>query len=171
MKTKFLLLFSLTTSICFSQNSMRELLKKYNTGDIPYISVEELAMPKTKAIILDARELAEFEISHLKNAIHIGYDEFQMASIENVIQNKNNEIIVYCSLGIRSEVIAKRLREEGYTNVKNLFGGIFEWKNKNFKVYNSQDKLTDSIHAYSKSWSKWLEKGIKVYPNELVTDD
>ncbi|WP_369825399.1 rhodanese-like domain-containing protein [Formosa sp. Hel1_31_208] len=150
---------------------MRELLKKYNTGDIPYISVEELAMPKTKAIILDARELAEFEISHLKNAIHIGYDEFQMASIENVIQNKNNEIIVYCSLGIRSEVIAKRLREEGYTNVKNLFGGIFEWKNKNFKVYNSQDKLTDSIHAYSKSWSKWLEKGIKVYPNELVTDD
>jgi len=33
---------------------------------------------------------------------------------------------VYCSLGIRSEVIAKKLKKAGYTNVFNLYGGIFE---------------------------------------------
>jgi hypothetical protein len=71
---------------------------------------------------------------------------------------------VYCSLGIRSETIANQLKKAGYTNIKNLYGGIFEWRNKGFKVYNSEDKKTDSIHAFSKAWSKWLTKGTKVYP-------
>ena len=123
-----------------------------------------MTIDKTEAIILDARERSEYDISHLKNAIFIGYNHFSLEQTTQKLQDKNQTIVVYCSLGIRSETIANQLKKAGYTNIKNLYGGIFEWRNKGFKVYNSEDKKTDSIHAFSKAWSKWLTKGTKVYP-------
>lgn len=150
------------SSTLISQNSISELLKKHNSESIPYISVQELAMPKTDAILLDSREINEFKTSHLKGAVYVGYDEFQIDSITNKITDKTSKIVVYCSLGIRSENIAEQLKKTGYTNVYNLFGGIFEWKNNNFKIYNDVGE-TENVHAFSKEWSKWLLKGIKIY--------
>ena len=147
----------------FSQETLSELLKKHNNQSIPYISVQELAMPKTEAIVFDARELSEFEVSHLKNAIYVGYSKFQIDFIQDKIKDKDQVIVVYCSLGIRSEDIAEKLKSSGYTNVLNLYGGIFEWKNKDFKVFNSEEKETDNIHVFNELWSKWLTKGIKIY--------
>jgi len=71
-------------------------------------------------------------------------------------------IVVYCSLGIRSEIIGKQLIAEGYTAVYNLYGGIFEWVNKGKAVYNNTQE-TSKVHAYSKSWGSYLLKGTKVY--------
>ncbi len=159
--TQILIIFISTFS--FSQETMSDLLKKYNNKSVPYISVQELAMPKTEAIILDARELKEYETSHIKNAISVGYDFFKIETITEKIPNKNTKIVVYCSLGIRSEHIAEKLKKAGYTNLFNLYGGIFEWKNKDFIVYNSEEEVTENIHTFSKEWSQWLTKGIKVY--------
>jgi rhodanese-related sulfurtransferase len=159
---KFIILFFIAFS-SNSQDSLSELLDKYNTESIPYITVQELAMPKTKAIILDARELKEYKVSHLKESIFVGFNNFKIDLIKNKIPNKNEVIVVYCSLGIRSETIANRLKKAGYKNVFNLYGGIFEWKNNNFKVYNSEGKETNNIHVFSKEWSRWLLKGNKVY--------
>jgi rhodanese-related sulfurtransferase len=149
--------------IGFSQDNLSDLLEKYNSGSILYISVQELAMPKTEVMILDAREPKEYEISHIKESILVGYDHFDIKSIKKQISNKDQEIVVYCSLGIRSEVIANKLKKAGYNNVKNLYGGIFEWKNNDFPVFNSEGKETDKIHAFSKEWSKYLYNGIKIY--------
>ena len=146
-----------------AQNSLTELLSVHNSKSVPYISVQELAMPKTDAIILDAREKSEYDVSHIENAVFVGYNSFNLDEITSLLKDKSAKIVVYCSLGIRSENIAEKLQKAGYTNVYNLFGGIFEWKNNNFSVINSIGKETDSIHAFSKSWSKWLLKGIKVY--------
>jgi rhodanese-related sulfurtransferase len=147
----------------FAQKSIDKLLKEYNDNSVPYITVQELAMPKTDAIILDSRELNEYKTSHLKNAIHVGYDNFNIDSLQKKIPNKDSRIVVYCSVGIRSESIADSLKLAGYSQVENLFGGIFEWKNHNFPVYNIEEKETDSVHTFSKTWSKWLKKGVKVY--------
>lgn len=155
-----ILLFSISS---FSQETISDLLKKHNTKSIPYISVQELAMPKTIAIILDARELNEYETSHIKNAIHVGHKYFDIESISNIIKIKEEQIVVYCSLGIRSENIAKKLKKAGYTNVYNLYGGVFEWKNKGFNVYNSHGTETENVHVFSKEWNQWLTKGVKVY--------
>lgn len=163
MKTSVCYIVILLSFFGFSQESLDDVLKRHNSNQVPYISVEELAMPKTDAAILDARELNEYQVSHLKDAIHVGYDNFQLETIATQIPNKDQEIVVYCSLGIRSEVVANKLKKAGYTNVRNLYGGIFEWKNKNFNVVNATEKETDSIHVFSKSWSRWLKKGIKVY--------
>ncbi|WP_242084426.1 rhodanese-like domain-containing protein [Aestuariivivens sediminis] len=145
------------------QDTLSGLLSRYNTRSIPYISVQELAMPKTKAMVLDAREEKEFNVSHIKHAIHVGYESFNLDSVQRLLPDKNADIVVYCSIGIRSEAIAEVLKKGGYTHVKNLYGGIFEWKNHNFPVYNLEHKETDSIHIYSNEWRSWLKKGIKVY--------
>ncbi len=159
-------------SICgFSQESLDDLLKRHNKNNVPYVSVQELAMPDTKVTLLDAREPFEYQVSHLKDAICVGYDNFKLKKVKKDIPNKDEPIIVYCSLGIRSETIAAKLKKAGYTNVRNLYGGIFEWKNKDFTVYNSKEKETDSIHTFSKEWSKWLEKGKKVYPKRATNND
>ena len=157
------MLLFLGTLTLNAQQTLSEVLKRYNTETIPYISVEELNHIKSSIIILDAREPEEYNISHLKDAIYVGHDFFNMDNIQKKLQNKFASIIVYCSLGVRSETIALKLKKAGYTNVKNLYGGIFEWKNKDLPVYNNNNKETDSVHTFSKTWGKWLKKGIQVY--------
>ena len=78
-------------------------------------------------------------------------------------KDKNAKIVVYCSLGIRSEDVAEQIMKAGYTNVYNLYGGIFEWKNKDQKVVNEKGKATENVHAFNKEWGKWLKKGKKIY--------
>lgn len=159
----YIFLFFSGILICNAQDSLSELLKKHNSESIPYISVQELAMPKTEVILLDARETEEYNVSHLEDAIHIGYDDFDINSVTKQIIDKSAVIVVYCSLGVRSEDIGEQLKKAGYTNIFNLYGGIFEWKNKGYSVYNSEEKLTEDVHAFSKTWSKWLLKGNKIY--------
>lgn len=160
-----LLLFLLINTISFlGQEKLDKLLGKWNTKSVPYISVQELAMLKKDAIILDAREEKEYEVSHLQNAICVGYNQFDLKkTLSKLPTDKNAKIIVYCSLGIRSEVVSAKIREAGYTNVYNLYGGIFEWKNNDFQVVDTLGKPTEKVHAFNKSWSKWLKKGEKVY--------
>lgn len=157
-----LLLFYFGSSNSYAQNTLAEVLKKYNTESIPYITVKKLETVTSNVILLDAREKNEFKISHLKNALFVGYEKFDIKKTIKKLPNKNAEIVVYCSLGIRSEDIAEQLKNKGYTNVYNLYGGIFEWKNKGNPVFEKNIE-TNKVHAYSKEWGVWLLKGEKVY--------
>lgn len=156
------MLFLVISSSTFGQKKLDKLLNKFNKNNVPYIYVDSLAT--TNAILLDARETKEYKVSHLKNAICVGYDQFDLQkTITNLPKDKNAKIVVYCSLGIRSEIVANKLIKEGYTNVFNLYGGIFEWKNNNFLVVDSLGNSTEKVHTFNKNWSKWLKKGKKVY--------
>ncbi|ARV16426.1 rhodanese-like domain-containing protein [Polaribacter sp. SA4-12] len=159
---KILLLFILISSVSFGQKKLDKLLNKFNKNNVPYISVDSLA--STKAILLDAREEKEFKVSHLEDAILVGFDHFEIAqTIAKLPTDKNAKIVVYCSLGIRSEIVADKLIKEGYTNVFNLYGGIFEWKNKDHQVIDTLGSNTEKVHTFNKDWSKWLKKGKKIY--------
>ena len=48
-------------------------------------------------------------------------------------------------------------------NAKNLYGGIFEWKNQDGTVVDDEGSITDSVHAFDRAWGIWLNKGKKVY--------
>ena len=48
-------------------------------------------------------------------------------------------IVVYCSIGVRSAKIAQQLKDKGYT-MFSFDGGIFEWKNNNFSVFNNNNE-------------------------------
>ena len=157
----FTLLFMFIFSFGFGQNSVDKVLKLYNSEKIPYIKADEASKIKS-AIFLDAREIEEYTTSHIEGAIYVGYKKFDKSVVEK-IADKNATIIVYCSIGVRSERIGDKLFKLGYKNVLNLYGGIFEWKNNDFKVVNSNNIETDSVHTYNKKWSKYLKKGVKVY--------
>jgi len=152
--------FSLT-----AQKTLDQTLKKYNKNNVPYISVTELRMYQAQGnvLILDSRELKEFTVSHIENATNVGYDHFSIENFKEKHSNKKESIVVYCTLGIRSETISDQLIKAGYTNVKNLYGGICEWKNKDFKVYDSTETETQNIHTFNKEWSKWLKKGKPIF--------
>jgi len=163
MKLFFVFIISLFVFKGYTQASFSEFLEQHNGHNIPYMSVQELSMPKTQAIVLDAREKNEFETSHLKNALHVGYHLFELDSVIKITSDRSSKIVVYCSVGIRSAKIASKLKKSGFTDVYNLYGGIFEWKNNDFPLYNSKNTKTDSIHTYSKKWSKWVNNGTKVF--------
>lgn len=148
-----------------AQSALDEMLRVYNTHSVPYISVQELRMYQTnsKVHILDARERSEFEISKIPFAEFIGYREFSSEAIVEKFSDPETMIVVYCTLGIRSEQIAEKLRKAGFANVKNLYGGIFEWKNNGYPVTDSEGNETDKVHVFSKSWGKWLLNGVRVY--------
>ena len=107
--------------------------------------------------LLDAREKQEYAISHLKDAIWVGYDDFNLDRIPASI-SKTDTLVIYCSVGYRSEKVGEKLINAGYANVINVYGGIFDWVNKGYPVYNQQGK-TEAIHGYDKNWSRYLEKG------------
>ena len=70
---------------------------------------------------------------------------------------------MYCSIGARSENVGEKFIKKGYTNVFNLYGGIFEWKNLGYQVYDSNGSETENVHVYSEEWGVWLNTGNKVY--------
>jgi len=161
--TSFLLLFVVSSAL--GQKTLDDILKLYNSKSIPYISVGELKRIQSREdiFLLDTREATEFETSHIPSAIFAGYSTFSSEEITAAIEDKSARIVVYCSLGVRSEIIGEKLKKAGFTNVQNLYGGIIEWKNKDFIVVDAQGNETENVHTSSKTWSKWLKKGNKVY--------
>ena len=164
MKYLFALLSLVATQFCLGQKTIPKVLEKLNSKTVPYITVEQL-QTKKGVIILDTREIGEFNVSHIKGAFYVGYNNFDKNKITLEIPNKNANIIVYCTIGVRSEKIGEKLLKMGYKNVSNLYGGIFEWKNSSGKVIDNKGFETDNVHTFNKNWSKYLKNGTKIYEN------
>ncbi|WP_209402248.1 rhodanese-like domain-containing protein [Pseudozobellia sp. WGM2] len=160
-KISVLLVFLLADSL-LAQNKMDKAIKKWNKASVPYIQVEELEK-SDDVWLLDTRKVEEFSVSHIKNALWVGHKEFEIDSINEHIKDKDKKIVVYCSIGVRSEDIGEKLLQAGYSNVQNLYGGIFEWKNKGYTVYDIEGNETEKIHAFNKHWGKLLKNGDKVF--------
>ncbi len=106
-------------------------------------------------LLLDARERAEYDVSHIPSAVFVGYNDFEKKTLTNVPKDKS--IVVYCSIGYRSEKIGEKLQKMGYTKVYNLYGSIFEWVNGGNQVVDNQGNTTKKVHTFNKSWSKWVD--------------
>jgi len=156
-----LFLFSQTSCQAQVQNpAFDALLRTLLSHDVPEISVNEAKNTNSQTIWLDAREQREYELSHIKGALHIGYEAPDLSLLRQL--PKDARIIVYCSVGYRSEKIAKRCQAAGFKQVYNLYGGIFEWVNQGNTVVNA-DGPTEQVHTYDKKWSVWLDRGIRVF--------
>lgn len=165
MKSSLTIIFTLFFGFLSAQTpkvastSYQAVLKTLLSHSVPALSVKE-AFNQKNTVMLDAREKREFDVSHLPNAIWVGYEKLDLSSVEKF--DKNKPIIVYCSVGYRSEKVAEKLIKKGFTNVKNLYGGIFEWKNEGQELINQKGRTND-VHAYNKTWGIWLNKGNKIY--------
>jgi sulfur-carrier protein adenylyltransferase/sulfurtransferase len=77
-----------------------------------------------RPILLDVREPFEYALCHLESSTLIPVDQLSDRLKE---LDLNDEIVVYCHVGIRSAGAVSLLRKNGFTNVKNLTGGIDAW--------------------------------------------
>ncbi len=160
MRHFFFLLFLLSFSFLQSQDvlnpAFKENLRTLLDEEVPSISVKKLC-EDTHVLytLLDARELEEYKVSHIPDAKYIGYDDFDMDRLKGV--SFDEPIVVYCSVGYRSEKITTKLQKAGYKNVYNLVGSIFEWVNQGHAIEDEADNPTHTLHTYNKNWSKWVD--------------
>jgi len=122
---------------------------------MPLISVPEFAAMTEPVTILDARSRSEFAISHLRDAVRVGYLDFHPRRVTGL--PKDRPVVVYCSIGFRGEKIGEKLRKLGFQDVRNLYGGIFEWYNQGNPVVDDAGKETETIHTYGKMWAHWVK--------------
>lgn len=99
---------------------------------IPEISVQEVAVKRANGndfVLMDVREPNELAYANLGE----GVDEAPLSDIaerrlealpEAVRNNKEAEVVVFCHHGSRSAQVVGWLRQQGWTNVLNMAGGI-----------------------------------------------
>lgn len=135
-------------------------LKSIYNKNTPTLTCNELYNNYVDYTVVDTRSEAEYNISHLKNALFLNFDTYTKQDLSKIPTNK--PIVFYCSVGWRSQKVTEYFIKNGFNNVSNLYGGIFDWTNKTLPLYNRREQ-TDSVHVYSQKWGYWLKNGFKVY--------
>ncbi len=122
--------------------------------DVPAVDVDSVRNSPGRYLLLDARAEREYQVSHLPGARWADYPGPRREALAGV--SLNQPIVVYCSIGYRSEHVARNLREQGYTNVSNLYGSIFEWANRGYPLEDGAGRPVKRVHGYNASWSQWV---------------
>ena len=96
---------------------------------VPQISVEQLAMRLAESPeglqLIDVREDQEVAIAHLEGFEHLPLSEFAEWSEQITTRfDPDAETLVLCHHGSRSAQMCQWLLTQGFTNVKNVEGGI-----------------------------------------------
>lgn len=81
--------------------------------------------------VLDVREQSEYDEGHIP-----GVTLIPMGEVPNRLSEipTDQQVIVTCRSGNRSGQITEYLREQGFTNVHNMEGGILAWQAAGFDV-------------------------------------
>ena len=87
----------------------------------------QLSNGAPKPVLIDVREQDEYVQGFIPGAKWIprGFLELR---IEDVVPERDAQVVVYCASGTRSALAAKSMRELGYKNVASLSGGFGAWK-------------------------------------------
>ena len=107
-------------------------------------------------LIIDARTLEEYKVSHLNGAVRFN---------ENLLDTipKQQPLLIYCTVGVRSNSLANQLTQKGFTEVFELKRGILGWKNADLPLMNNMGQLTDEIHVYNEFFVSFLKRGKAIY--------
>lgn len=93
------------------------------------ITVKELKQridAGTAPKIIDVREIHEYETGHINaENLPMGTVPGKLADLDAY---RDQELVVCCRSGGRSGNIANYLRGQGFSNVRNLMGGMMAWK-------------------------------------------
>lgn len=117
--------------------------------DTPQLNIDNfLQLKKTKAkkyVLIDTRSLKERKISILPGAISLEQFNKERGRYQGF------QVILYCTIGLRSSKTAYKLREQGI-NAFNLEKGILGWAQKQLPFYGPNNKRTYIVHVYGKQW-------------------
>jgi UPF0176 protein len=96
------------------------------------ISFNELAS-QADTVVVDMRNHYEYEVGHFEKALEVPSDTFreQLPMAADMLKDqKDKNIVMYCTGGIRCEKASAYLLHNGFKNVYHLEGGIIEYANK-----------------------------------------
>ncbi|MBE2272081.1 MAG: rhodanese-like domain-containing protein, partial [Anaerolinea sp.] len=79
-------------------------------------------------ILIDVRSDDEWAQGYIEGAQHIWINEF-MARVSELPADKDANIVIYCQSGVRGAIGMALMRIMGYTNVRNMSGGVNAWNN------------------------------------------
>jgi sulfur-carrier protein adenylyltransferase/sulfurtransferase len=100
---------------------------KIDLSDIDPTEVKQKIDRGDKFTLIDVREPHEYQICKIPTAKLIPLGELPKRLNE---LDKNAEIVAHCKSGVRSGKATNLLRENGFTNVRNMKGGILAWSDK-----------------------------------------
>lgn len=109
-------------------------------SDVPVMLVEQLRRAQPQPLLLDVRSKAEREVSVIPGAI------FDAGSIP-----AGGRVVVYCTVGLRSGIAARKLRAQGIDAV-NLRGGILAWLAAGGELLDPAGQPTQAVHVYGRRW-------------------
>jgi rhodanese-related sulfurtransferase len=128
--------------------------------DVRRVTTEQLAAwlddpERLSPLLLDVRAKQEYAVSHLPGAIHVPPD----AGIEELLASvtEDRPIVACRSVGYRSSVTARRLREAGFEEVANLEGSIFQWANEGRPVVRGGEHV-EEVHPHDDRWGRLLDR-------------
>lgn len=110
---------------------------------------------REQPLLLDARTAEEFAVSHLHGARH-------GAQLTAALKDypKDKPIVTYCAVGYRSSALAEKLQQQGFTNVANLEGSIFQWANEGRPIYKGE-QIVQEIHPFDAKWGQLLKPEVR----------
>ena len=139
--------------------------------DVQWVTTSELARwredpGRTQPLLLDARTRVEYQVSHLRDAVS---DDATRPSLRPLRGHATNDpIVVYGSVGYRGARLAHWLGSQGFTNVRNLSGGIFLWANEDRPVFRDTRPVGE-VHPYDRRWGFLLASRFRVAAPEIQT--
>jgi len=104
-----------------------------------------------KPILLDVREIWEFELMHIPGSINVprgvleqtcewDYDE----TVPELVLGREREIVVICRSGKRSVLAADTLQRMGFTSVVSLKTGVRGWNDSEQPLVNASGEAIDA---------------------------
>ncbi|MDR9392396.1 MAG: rhodanese-like domain-containing protein [Trueperaceae bacterium] len=102
------------------------------------LSVHDLrdALQEGDPVVLDVREPWEYEQGHVEGARLMPLIQNTAAAAERANLDKDAPVYVICRTGSRSMQASRDLVEAGFTDVRNVAGGITEWAAAGYDVVN-----------------------------------
>ncbi len=103
-------------------------LLERRAGGAPNISVTEALMllNRSKPLVLDVRDAAEFAAGHIQGAKNIPVAELA-GRIKEIEKYKDKPILVNCQRGMRAKTACSILQAQQFTQLNNLSGGLDAW--------------------------------------------
>lgn len=94
--------------------------------DISVINLKKRLDSGESINLIDVRETFEYEEFHLNGKL-IPLGELP-SRLEEIAHLKEEEVIVHCRSGKRSQTAQQFLLQMGFKNVRNLLGGVLDWQ-------------------------------------------
>ena len=111
--------------------------KEYAVETVQTISPKELRERLSEVMLMDVRQLSEWQEGHITGAVHF---EGGRVPWEPLPFPMDKPLVVQCASGNRSMVAISVLKRQGIHNVIQLDGGITKWKMSGFEVARDSGK-------------------------------